>query len=84
MAKAFRCDRCLEYFSRAIKPEINIVVTPAVLEGGQMVIRGWDLCPSCQKTLEDWMNCKSELSCQEKPEEELMEIEWAEELEAEK
>lgn len=81
MAKAYRCDRCLEYFSRVVKPEIHIVITPREVEDGQMVIKGWDLCPSCQKKLEGWMNRENELDGQKIPEEKLMEIEWADELE---
>ena len=47
---------CLNFY-RTIKPEIRIFIVP---DGQVSLKKEWDICPECQKNLEDWMNQKRE------------------------
>ena len=74
MAKAYRCDRCQTYFTRAIRPEIEIRIMADVNKELPPYAKIWDLCPGCQRRLKGWMNRGMELKDSDPDEA----FEWAE------
>lgn len=48
--KAYKCDICGALFERAVVPDIRLV--KFMFGYGEERL---DLCPDCQKKLEDWM-----------------------------
>ena len=53
MANAYKCDVCGDLFTRECVPDVRVVI----YRHGYGEFRQ-DLCPKCQKELEDWLNQK--------------------------
>lgn len=53
MASAYKCDVCGTLFTRDIIPDVRLII----YRRGYGDFRQ-DLCPKCQKELEDWCNKK--------------------------
>ncbi len=56
MAKAYKCDRCGEYFETQRKSVGNFDIHEIIAEGGLYADDKKDLCPVCQKELAEWWN----------------------------
>ena len=54
MAKAYECDRCKKLFTEKGPKTKRIYVSYSINCGGCV----YDLCPECQKQLDDWWDCK--------------------------
>ena len=66
MAEAKKCDRCGEYY-RLVEPNpfdelsrvLSQMTTPRpVLAQISVIEKFLDLCPSCSKSLKQWVRCK--------------------------
>ena len=51
MAQAYKCDICGALFTREVVPDIRVII----YKHGYGELRQ-DLCPKCQKKLEDWVH----------------------------
>lgn len=58
--KAYKCDRCGAYFTKWVAPEKIIVkmISSPMTKSEDYV----DICPDCQKTLDNWWSNKVELA----------------------
>ena len=56
MAKAYKCDRCKKLFEEKVSRENRIFISYSMNCGGCT----YDLCPECQKQLDDWWDKKEE------------------------
>lgn len=57
MARAYKCDRCGEYFETQRQIEGNFDISEIISgEGGHYQHDKKDLCPVCQKEFAEWWN----------------------------
>lgn len=56
MAKAYKCDRCGEFYEPQKQEKGNIGIYEIISTMGLIEPNEKDICPACQKELAEWWN----------------------------
>lgn len=56
MAKAYKCDRCGEFYEPQKQEKGYFDIYEVITTGGHLEHDKKDICPACQKELAEWLN----------------------------
>lgn len=56
MAKAYKCDRCGEYYEQRKEEKGDFGIFEIISTAGILAPDEKDMCPACQKELAEWWN----------------------------